>query len=177
MFLYAWLVPLGVWGFMTWRQSTARHMSAYSFLETVCVYGYSLFMYIPTSVSLEFQHQHLETVPTCLVVLENLSHGQSLTFIDLKLEAFLNCIFLPIPIPLKDAWPTSTFHLIYSWKSLKALYTVRERSCQARNHSWHLNMSLIIMSLLYWSLLILRLWIGNNTDELSQFCSVDTISY
>lgn len=52
VFLYAWLVPLAVWGFMTWRQSTARQMSAYSFLETVCVYGYSLFIYIPTSVSL-----------------------------------------------------------------------------------------------------------------------------
>ncbi|XP_060757312.1 protein YIPF2 [Neoarius graeffei] len=50
VFLYAWLVPLGVWGFMTWRQSTARQMSAYSFLETVCVYGYSLFIYIPTSI-------------------------------------------------------------------------------------------------------------------------------
>ncbi|MCJ8739517.1 hypothetical protein PDJAM_G00048160 [Pangasius djambal] len=50
VFLYAWLVPLGVWGFMTWRQSAARQMSAYSFLETVCVYGYSLFIYIPTSI-------------------------------------------------------------------------------------------------------------------------------
>ncbi|GAA6103368.1 protein YIPF2 [Tachysurus ichikawai] len=50
VFLYAWLVPLAVWGFMTWRQSTARQMSAYSFLETVCVYGYSLFIYIPTSI-------------------------------------------------------------------------------------------------------------------------------
>ncbi|XP_066497906.1 protein YIPF2 [Hoplias malabaricus] len=50
VFLYAWLVPLGVWGFMTWRQSSERHTSAYSFLETVCVYGYSLFIYIPTSI-------------------------------------------------------------------------------------------------------------------------------
>ncbi|KAM9457073.1 protein YIPF2 [Clarias gariepinus] len=50
VFLYAWLVPLGVWGFMTWRQNTSRQMSAYSFLETVCVYGYSLFIYIPTSI-------------------------------------------------------------------------------------------------------------------------------
>ncbi|KAF5906837.1 protein YIPF1-like, partial [Clarias magur] len=50
VFLYAWLVPLGVWGFMTWRQNASRQMSAYSFLETVCVYGYSLFIYIPTSI-------------------------------------------------------------------------------------------------------------------------------
>ncbi len=52
VFLYAWLVPLGVWGFLTWRQSVERHISGYTFLETVCVYGYSLFIYIPTSVSL-----------------------------------------------------------------------------------------------------------------------------
>ncbi|XP_020342443.1 protein YIPF1 [Oncorhynchus kisutch] len=50
IFLYAWLVPLGVWGFLTWRQREERQQSGYSFLETVCVYGYSLFIYIPTSV-------------------------------------------------------------------------------------------------------------------------------
>ncbi|CAB1342217.1 unnamed protein product [Coregonus sp. 'balchen'] len=50
IFLYAWLVPLGVWGFLTWRQREERQQSCYSFLETVCVYGYSLFIYIPTSV-------------------------------------------------------------------------------------------------------------------------------
>ncbi|KAI5097591.1 protein YIPF2 isoform X1 [Silurus meridionalis] len=50
VFLYAWLVPLLVWGFMTWRQNASRQTSAYSFLETVCVYGYSLFVYIPTSI-------------------------------------------------------------------------------------------------------------------------------
>lgn len=50
VFLYAWLVPLGVWGFLTWRQSVERHISGYTFLETVCVYGYSLFIYIPASI-------------------------------------------------------------------------------------------------------------------------------
>ncbi|NP_001297839.1 Yip1 domain family, member 2 [Esox lucius] len=50
IFMYAWLVPLGVWGFLTWRQREERQQSGYSFLETVCVYGYSLFIYIPTSV-------------------------------------------------------------------------------------------------------------------------------
>lgn len=50
IFLYAWLVPLGVWGFLTWRQGAERQTGGYSFLETVCVYGYSLFIYIPTSV-------------------------------------------------------------------------------------------------------------------------------
>lgn len=51
IFLYAWLVPIGVWGFLTWRQGAERQVGGYSFLETVCVYGYSLFIYIPTSVS------------------------------------------------------------------------------------------------------------------------------
>ncbi|XP_016343184.1 protein YIPF1-like isoform X1 [Sinocyclocheilus anshuiensis] len=50
VFLYAWLVPLGVWGFLMWRQSVESHISSYTFLETVCVYGYSLFIYIPTSI-------------------------------------------------------------------------------------------------------------------------------
>lgn len=51
IFLYAWLVPVALWGFLTWRQGTERQMGGYTFLETVCVYGYSLFIYIPTSVS------------------------------------------------------------------------------------------------------------------------------
>ncbi|XP_030637003.1 protein YIPF2 [Chanos chanos] len=50
VFLYVWLVPLGVWGFLTWKRGTERQISSYSFLETVCVYGYSLFIYIPTSM-------------------------------------------------------------------------------------------------------------------------------
>ncbi|KAM4634442.1 protein YIPF2 isoform 1-T1 [Polymixia lowei] len=50
IFMYAWLVPLGIWGFLTWRQGAERQIGGYSFLETVCVYGYSLFIYIPTSV-------------------------------------------------------------------------------------------------------------------------------
>lgn len=52
IFLYAWLVPIALWGFLTWRQGAERQIGGYSFLETVCVYGYSLFIYIPTSVSL-----------------------------------------------------------------------------------------------------------------------------
>ncbi|XP_026180782.1 protein YIPF2 isoform X1 [Mastacembelus armatus] len=50
IFLYAWLVPIGLWGFLTWRQGAEKQIRGYSFLETVCVYGYSLFIYIPTSV-------------------------------------------------------------------------------------------------------------------------------
>ncbi|XP_023696808.1 protein YIPF1-like isoform X2 [Paramormyrops kingsleyae] len=49
-FSYAWLVPLGLWGFLTLRQGAERQTGGYSFLETVCVYGYSLFLYIPTTM-------------------------------------------------------------------------------------------------------------------------------
>lgn len=49
IYCYAWLVPLALWGFLRWRQSHGA--GAYSFLETVCVYGYSLSAYIPTAVS------------------------------------------------------------------------------------------------------------------------------
>uniref|UniRef100_A0A8C3TB55 Protein YIPF n=1 Tax=Chelydra serpentina TaxID=8475 RepID=A0A8C3TB55_CHESE len=48
---YAWLAPLALWGYLQWRKGRSSHVGSYSFLETVCVYGYSLFVYIPTSVS------------------------------------------------------------------------------------------------------------------------------
>lgn len=50
IYCYAWLVPLGLWGFLRWRQSVWERVGPYSFLETVCVYGYSLFIFIPTVV-------------------------------------------------------------------------------------------------------------------------------
>ncbi|XP_028310265.1 protein YIPF2 isoform X2 [Gouania willdenowi] len=51
IFLYAWLMPVGLWAFLTWRKGAERIVGSYSFLETVCVYGYSLFIYIPTSTT------------------------------------------------------------------------------------------------------------------------------
>lgn len=51
IYCYAWLVPLALWGFLRWRQGMRERMGLYSFLETVCVYGYSLFVFIPTVVS------------------------------------------------------------------------------------------------------------------------------
>ena len=47
IFSYAFLVPTALWGVFLWRKSNA----GYSFLEILCVYGYSLFIYIPISVS------------------------------------------------------------------------------------------------------------------------------
>ncbi|XP_031199242.1 protein YIPF2 isoform X2 [Mastomys coucha] len=52
IYCYAWLVPLALWGFLRWRQGTRERMGLYTFLETVCVYGYSLFVFIPTVVRL-----------------------------------------------------------------------------------------------------------------------------
>lgn len=51
IYCYAWLVPLALWGFLRWRQGMRERMGLYTFLETVCVYGYSLFVFIPTVVS------------------------------------------------------------------------------------------------------------------------------
>ncbi|XP_067170726.1 protein YIPF2 [Apteryx mantelli] len=50
VYCYAWLVPLALWGYLRWRQGAGARAGAYSFLETVCVYGYSLFAYIPAAV-------------------------------------------------------------------------------------------------------------------------------
>ncbi|XP_072803819.1 protein YIPF2 isoform X3 [Vicugna pacos] len=48
IYCYAWLVPLALWGFLRWRRGVRERVGPYTFLETVCVYGYSLFVFIPT---------------------------------------------------------------------------------------------------------------------------------
>ncbi|XP_063084765.1 protein YIPF2 isoform X1 [Cavia porcellus] len=50
IYCYAWLVPLALWGFLRWRQGVRERVGPYSLLETVCVYGYSLFVFIPMVV-------------------------------------------------------------------------------------------------------------------------------
>ncbi|KFO20947.1 Protein YIPF1 [Fukomys damarensis] len=50
IYAYSWLVPLALWGFLMWRNSKVMNIVSYSFLEIVCVYGYSLFIYIPTAI-------------------------------------------------------------------------------------------------------------------------------
>ncbi|XP_017266358.1 protein YIPF1 [Kryptolebias marmoratus] len=50
IFSYAWLVPLGLWGFLLWRNNKILNLVSYSFMEIVCVYGYSLSIYIPAVV-------------------------------------------------------------------------------------------------------------------------------
>ncbi|XP_016063399.1 PREDICTED: protein YIPF2 [Miniopterus natalensis] len=50
IYCYAWLVPLALWAFLQWRKGVRERMGPYTFLETVCVYGYSLFIFIPTVV-------------------------------------------------------------------------------------------------------------------------------
>uniref|UniRef100_A0A8C5M198 Protein YIPF n=1 Tax=Leptobrachium leishanense TaxID=445787 RepID=A0A8C5M198_9ANUR len=50
IYSYAWLVPLCLWGFLQWRKGVIQGVGSYSFMETVCVYGYSLTAYIPTTV-------------------------------------------------------------------------------------------------------------------------------
>lgn len=51
IYCYVWLVPLALWGFLRWRKCVRERVGPYTFLETVCVYGYSLFVFIPTVVS------------------------------------------------------------------------------------------------------------------------------
>ncbi|XP_036940632.1 protein YIPF1 [Acanthopagrus latus] len=50
IFSYAWLVPLALWGFLLWRNNKAMNLVTYSFMEIICVYGYSLAIYIPAVV-------------------------------------------------------------------------------------------------------------------------------
>lgn len=46
IFTYWWLLPTVLYGVLWWRKSAA----GYTFLEMLCVYGYSLAIYIPISI-------------------------------------------------------------------------------------------------------------------------------
>ncbi|BFY99908.1 hypothetical protein BsWGS_02948 [Bradybaena similaris] len=46
IFSYWWLIPLILFGILWWRGSQAK----FTFLEIICVYGYSLAIYVPISV-------------------------------------------------------------------------------------------------------------------------------
>lgn len=50
IFTYAWLVPLALWGLLLWRNNKILSLVTYSFMEILCVYGYSLSVYIPAVV-------------------------------------------------------------------------------------------------------------------------------
>ncbi|XP_059200967.1 protein YIPF1 [Centropristis striata] len=50
IFIYAWLVPLALWGILLWRNNKILNLVSYTFMEIVCVYGYSLAIYIPAVV-------------------------------------------------------------------------------------------------------------------------------
>ncbi|CAL8346484.1 unnamed protein product [Merluccius merluccius] len=50
IYCYAWLVPLALWGLLLWRNNKVMNLVTYSFMEIVCVYGYSLAIYIPAVV-------------------------------------------------------------------------------------------------------------------------------
>jgi len=47
IFSYAWLVPLALWSILKWCGGQETRLS---FLEILCVYGYSLSIYVPVSV-------------------------------------------------------------------------------------------------------------------------------
>lgn len=50
IFGYWWVIPAMLWGMLWWRGSQA----GYTFMEMICVYGYSLAIYIPISVSISW---------------------------------------------------------------------------------------------------------------------------
>ncbi|TRY78413.1 hypothetical protein TCAL_07843 [Tigriopus californicus] len=49
VFSYAWLVPAGLYGFLWWTASSGG-LTALTFLDLICLYGYSMVIYIPVSV-------------------------------------------------------------------------------------------------------------------------------
>jgi len=46
IYSYWWIIPTIIWGLLMWRGSQA----GYTYLEMICVYGYSLAIYVPISI-------------------------------------------------------------------------------------------------------------------------------
>ncbi|XP_042361793.1 protein YIPF2 isoform X2 [Plectropomus leopardus] len=109
IFMYAWLVPIGLWGFLTWRQGAERQIGGYSFLETVCVYGYSLFIYIPTSVLWIIPFEWLRWT---LILVAMMISGSVLVLTfwpvvcdDTKMYFFQTAAYVPRPAPTTPPIP------------------------------------------------------------------------
>ncbi|XP_061653864.1 protein YIPF1 isoform X2 [Phyllopteryx taeniolatus] len=69
IFTYAWLVPLAMWGFLLWRNNKIMNLVSYSFMEVVCVYGYSLSIYIPAVVLWIFPFEWLRWLSILVALL------------------------------------------------------------------------------------------------------------
>ncbi|XP_068130427.1 protein YIPF2 [Hyperolius riggenbachi] len=57
IYSYAWLVPLALWGVLQWRKGVSQTVGTFTFMETVCVYGYSLSAYIPSTLLCVFPNE------------------------------------------------------------------------------------------------------------------------
>ncbi|CAG2058067.1 unnamed protein product [Timema podura] len=57
IFSYAWIVPMLLWGLLKWRGGQDVKLT---FLEILCVYGYSLAIYVPISVLWVIQIEWLQ---------------------------------------------------------------------------------------------------------------------
>jgi hypothetical protein len=57
IFSYAWLVPIALWGILKWCGGQEARLS---FLEILCVYGYSLAIYVPVSILWVIQIEWLQ---------------------------------------------------------------------------------------------------------------------
>ncbi|CAH1775481.1 unnamed protein product, partial [Owenia fusiformis] len=73
IFAYWWVIPTLLWALLRWRGSQA----GYTFLEIICVYGYSLAIYIPISILWVIQVNWLQWL---LVVLGMVLSGSVLIF-------------------------------------------------------------------------------------------------
>ncbi|XP_006825616.1 protein YIPF1-like [Saccoglossus kowalevskii] len=65
VFCYWWLIASILWGMLSWRRSQA----GYTYLEIICVYGYSLAIYIPVSFLYVIPVAWVQWVLMCLALL------------------------------------------------------------------------------------------------------------
>ncbi|EDV23011.1 Protein YIPF1 [Trichoplax sp. H2] len=73
IYVYAWLLPVLLWGLLWWRHDTVGA----NITEVVCIYGYSLSIYVPVSILWAIPFEWLRWI---LVILAAVSSGLVLVF-------------------------------------------------------------------------------------------------
>lgn len=114
IYSYTFLLPVLLWGLMWYRQSSNR----YSLLEILCVYGYSLAIYVPISVLWIIQVSWFQWI---LVIVGAILSGTVLiqTFWPIfkednkKIAAVVLCLILVFHTLLAVGFVTYFFHSSY----------------------------------------------------------------
>ncbi|XP_022901523.1 protein YIPF1 [Onthophagus taurus] len=108
IFLYITIIPLGLWSLLKWSMKGSSDLESLEetihpkALELICIYGYSLFIYIPTSILWTIQVSWLQWL---LVIIAACLSGSVLLFtLSPSLKVSRHQLFITLGI--------ITFHLL-----------------------------------------------------------------